>query len=118
MKSGQISTLITEGRAYKSSSFLFKVMKSDSFDASTRNVAFLAPKKQFKTAVLRNKARRRARSALCAVCFDIYSTSTPLKFKEYYILFNLYLNILTVDFKELKNEVRQVLDKSGILNTL
>jgi ribonuclease P protein component len=110
MKSGQISTLIKEGRAYKSSSFLFKTAKIKDFDVSTREVAFLAPKKQFKTAVLRNKARRRIRAALNAVFFDLKTDCSGC-----YFLFSLYPGILTVPFGDLKEEVRHVLQKSDIL---
>jgi len=122
MKDAEISVLITQGRAYKSSSFLFKTLKNKDYIDNNKelkplnsahktvSVAFLTPKKAFKKAVLRNKARRRAQAAFSSVLLN-----NKAYIKDISIIFMLSPTVLTLDMTELKEEVRQALQKSGII---
>ncbi len=110
MKSAEISTLITQGRAYKSSSFLFKVLKNN--DNLISKPGFVVSKKTFKTAVLRNKARRRLKAALNKVILKKNKA-----FLAYKMIFLINQSILTVEFSQLTEEIRNVFEKSDIITS-
>lgn len=123
MKTKDITKVITQGRAYKSSSFLLKIgkepfkgpddlSKTSSGGKSVKNIAILCSKKVFKTAVIRNKARRRIRSAYLAVKKEL---GDRLVYKNTFLVFTAHDTVLTVDFLSLKSEMRNILEKSGML---
>lgn len=123
MKGAEISTVITQGRAYQSSSFLFKfithkaenkainkaINKAEKQNGKKRP-AYISSKKIFKTAVLRNKARRRARAALCVVRKD-----HGVDFTAYNMIFILNTKVLTTPMSDLVEEIRSVFQKSAII---
>jgi ribonuclease P protein component len=105
MKNKEIEYTITQGRAYKSSSFLLKTAQNKANLA--KNIAIIVPKKQFTTAVLRNGARRRVKGVL---------TKLGVKFsKDFYYVFVVNKNITTRTFQELIIEFEHFLSKNGIL---
>ncbi len=101
--------LITQGRAYKSGSFLFKVLKNK--DNLVSKPGFITPKKIFKTAVERNRARRRVKAALNKMI-----KPNNKVFLENKMIFMIYKEALRVDFAELTYEIRTVFEKSAIIN--
>ena len=109
MKSAEISILITQGRAYKSGSFLFRVLNNK--DILYSKPGFITPKKIFKTAVLRNRARRRLKSAL----YKTYKANNKVYF-ENKMIFMINKEALIVDFDELVDEIKNVFQKSAIIN--
>jgi ribonuclease P protein component len=120
MKNEEISAVITQGRAYKSSSFLFKTLdlshisKEDRLNKEPSNskISFLAPKKTFKLATERNKARRRAKAALIKALSKSFK---KLNNGDKYLLFSLNKAILKVKMEELTTEMTQILQESGII---
>lgn len=74
--------------------------------------AFLASKKQFKTAVERNTARRRAKAALIKALGRSHKSID--KGPNLYV-FSLNKAILKVKMADLAGEMEQVAQKSGML---
>lgn len=119
--------LIGQKRAYNSSSFLLRAGKIEETKGSmvinrnsnngvksiksSKNIAILASKKNFKTAVLRNKVRRRIKNALNK------ATSLPQKkqVKQYNLIFSLKKGIEKVDFTDLVDQIKQSLLNNGII---
>lgn len=107
MQNKDIEYVITQGRAFKSSSFLLKMAKN--IGNVKKNVSIIAPKKQFTTAVLRNKARRRLKGIFL---------KAGLKFgKEHCFVFTLNKTILSLQPSELNSEFEQFLLKNAILKS-
>jgi ribonuclease P protein component len=126
MKNQEISTLIGQKRAYNSSSFLLYVSKiRPNVPKSTRNIAILASKKNFKTAVSRNKVRRMIRNALNKAVFEfednnISEVSTEYTDKKaqiasYNLIFSLKKGFEKLVFADLVVEIKQSLLKNGII---
>lgn len=109
MKNQEISTLIGQKRAYNSSSFLLYFSKNTK--NNPKNIAILAPKKSFKTAVLRNKAKRRVRNAIYKIKDDFQNISL----KQYNLIFSLKKGFEKVNFKDLVEEIKQSLVKNVII---
>ena len=101
--------LITQGRAYKSGSFLFRVLKNK--DILYSKPGFITPKKVFKTAVERNKARRRVKAALISLI-----KPNNKVFLENRMIFMINKEALTVDLPVLVDEIRTMFEKSAIIN--
>lgn len=113
MKNQEISTLIGQKRAYNSSSFLLYTSKKvRNLDNNPKNIAILAPKKTFKTAVVRNKARRWIRSAIQKIAQNIEFKD---KIREYNLIFSLKKQFIGVSFVDIVEEIKQSLVKNGII---
>ncbi|MBU3668961.1 MAG: ribonuclease P protein component [Candidatus Taylorbacteria bacterium] len=108
MNNKEVITVITQGRAFKSGSFLLKMAQNK--DGIGKHVAILAPKKQFPTAVMRNKAKRRLKSCISACLGSVYKLP-----KGYLYVFTVYKGLLDKTFKESKEETELFLTKNGIL---
>ncbi len=116
MNSKEISTLISQGRAYNSSSFLLRVMKSSDVvryfgekttqNKKTRAVSYIVSKKIFKTAITRNKAKRRLRNAFMQACSVIGDN-----FKGWNMAFSAKKDVNSVEFSDLLNEMKATLVK-------
>jgi len=92
-------TLIKEGKTLSTSLFLFHFLKSD-----TPQYSFVAPKKSFKTAVLRNKYRRVGYNILRSIPFQ--NGSGIFIYKKQAIGSNL---------REIENDIIFILKKVGFL---
>lgn len=106
LNSDMVAEVMTQGRAVKSASFLFRYIeggKNDSF------YSFIASKKNFPTAVSRNKARRRGKVALHAVLKTNSSSKRVLG------AFVLNKAVENLPIPSLSQEIEQILIKSGIL---
>ncbi|MDQ5912420.1 MAG: Ribonuclease [Patescibacteria group bacterium] len=119
MKNQEITTLIGQKRAYNSSSFLLRV--GENMESSPKNIAILASKKNFKTAVLRNTVRRLIKNAVNKVIIEI-SDSKKTTIKEIKALFNRYSLVFSpkkgfekIVFSDLVEEIKQSLIKNGII---
>ena len=114
MNTNEISNVISQGRAYRSSSFLIKWVRDR--DIKGRKVAFLVSKKNFPTAVSRNKAKRVAREAFLksskAYIQDQYVKND---LKEVCLAINLGKSILETDPKSVVSEFEQFFIKGGML---
>ncbi len=108
MNNKQVVTIITQGRAYKSGSFLLKM--AENIDKTERNVSIITSKKQFKTAVSRNKARRLFK----AVIIDSLNNRRPLN-KAYLYVFTLNSSVLNMGFNNLAQEFKIFVSKNAIL---
>jgi ribonuclease P protein component len=120
MKNQEISTLIGQKRAYNSSSFLLRL--DNNLLKNPKNIAILASKKNFKTAVLRNKVRRRIKNAINRVILEkdqlnINQTKheTKHQINEYFLVFSPKKGFETVNFADLVEEIKQSLVKNGII---
>lgn len=109
MQNKDVINVITQGRAYKSSSFLLKMAVNK--DKLRKSVSILSPKKQFPTAVLRNKARRRMKAL---INYIVSNQNTPLN-KDYLYVFTLNKSILVEDFSKCRTEIEQFVAKNDIL---
>ena len=108
MNNKQVVTIITQGRAYRSSSFLLKMAENK--DKIKRNTSFITPKKQFKTAVQRNKARRVLKAAILK-CFEGKKALN----KDFLYVFTLNTHILSLPFTQLVEEFKIFSAKNDIL---
>lgn len=130
MKNQEISTLIGQKRAYNSSSFLLYISKiipsgplskQDLKVKKARNIAILASKKNFKTAVLRNKVRRMVRNAINKVILELSEKTVDQKAHVkalvgyYNLIFSLKKGFEKLTFADLVEEIRQSLLKNGII---
>lgn len=104
MKNQEITTLIGQKRAYNSSSFLLRV--GENTEKSSRNIAILASKKNFKTAVLRNTARRLIKNAI---------RENKAQISNYSLVFSPKKGFEKVVFKDLVEEIRQSFINNGII---
>lgn len=96
----EIEFVVKNGKNSHFSSFSLKYTY---FSSNTKpKVAFVASKKIFKTAVERNKAKRRAREAFRRVVLDS---------KPYFMVFFLKKVILDIPFKSLESEFAQAIKK-------
>lgn len=109
LTSEMVENVMVRGRAVKTDSFLFKYLITDSSANNKAAFAFIASKKNFKTAVERNRARRRGRAAIQRLMVK------TLKFTPSYGAFMLNKTINTADIKDITSDIEQVLIKSGIL---
>ncbi len=109
MKNKDVINVITQGRAYKSSSFLLKMAKN--IDKLVKNSAYICPKKQFPTAVLRNKARRKFKAAITSITQGLKRSLQ----KDYLYVFTIHKNILNLNFAEIKQELEHFVAKNDIL---
>ena len=87
------------------------------FDITLPTVTFTRLPSNFKTAVLRNKARRRGRAAFQAVIkrLDIKETQHN---KSFLVVFLLKPLVLNSQHFSLQEDIQQSLSKSGIMQTL
>lgn len=129
MKNQEISTLIGQKRAYNSSSFLLYISKINQISdkkgkitqKKTRNIAILASKKNFKTAVVRNKVRRMVKNAINKVILDlVYGNKEQLRDKKAYfsthnLIFSLKKGFEKLTFDDLVKEIKQSLSKNAII---
>lgn len=105
MNNKQVVTIITQERAYKSGSFLLKMAKNT--DCIIRNTAYITPKKIFRTAVIRNRAKRLLKAALLSSgCFTN---------KGFLYVFTLNSSILKSTNSDLVDEIKFFASKNGIL---
>lgn len=109
MQNKDVINVITQGRAFKSSSFLLKMASNKDF--LRKNVAILSPKKQFSTAVLRNRARRRMKALINYLDSLL---KKPLN-KEYLYVFTLNKNLLKDKFAQYRLEIEHFVSKNDIL---
>lgn len=110
MKNKDITKVITQGRAFKSGSFLLKT--SENTENVAKNIAFIASKKIFKTAVLRNKVKRKLKAAIVSV----KKKEKGLKLdKSTLFIFTGYESILDRKQADLAVEMENILQKSGML---
>jgi ribonuclease P protein component len=122
MKNQEIITLIGQKRAYNSSSFLLRVEKKvKNSNLRAKNIAILASKKNFKTAVLRNKVRRLVKNALNKVILDvsvekkINKSDIRSQIQGYNLVFSPKKGLETMVFKDLVDEMKQNLMNNGII---
>lgn len=121
MKNKEISLLMSHGRAYNSGSFLLKSFNISHISSTSlkkevlelkkgKRIAYLASKKAFNTAVLRNKAKRRLKNGLLGASLVIKDEGSELgkNFKVFLeaniLIISAKKSILTIDFKDLKEE--------------
>ena len=118
LNSSQVAEIMTKGRAVHTSSFLMKYIENKEGGVSI--VSFVSSKKNFKTAVLRNKARRRGRAALQIVvkAQKIHKKSPDQDKKGYFVVFLLKPIVLSESQSALMADIEQSLIKSAILNNL
>lgn len=125
--------LIGQKRAYNSSSFLLYYSKIEQkpLESSkkrpkktvnrSRNIAILASKKNFKTAVLRNKVRRSVKNAINKVILEISDTKKvgvreiKIQIKSYNLIFSLKKGFEKIVFEDLVEEIKQSLVKNAII---
>lgn len=119
MKNQEITMLIGQKRAYNSSSFLLRV--DENVTNNPRNIAILASKKNFKTAVLRNTVRRLIKNALNKAILEISDTkktnSREIKaqINKNSLVFSPKKGFEKVVFGDLVEEIKQNLIKNGII---
>ncbi len=116
MKNQEISSLIGQGRAYNSSSFLLRVSKNE--DNKTKNIAILASKKNFKTAVSRNTVRRLIKNAVNKVIsgYDAENKAAiRASVRSYNLIFSPKKGFENIIFADLVEEIKQIFIKSGII---
>lgn len=102
--------LITQKRAYKSSSFLLKTLKNK--DNITSKPGYITSKKVFKTAVERNKAKRRLKAAINTV----YKANNKV-FCENKMIFIINRDIFKTKITDLISEIKTIFKKSDIIKT-
>jgi ribonuclease P protein component len=101
------SHILSSGKRYNSQSFTLYISKIE--DSSPKNhsrVAFSVSKKVVKTAVGRNKQRRRGYSAISKV----YPTVKPG-----YFLFFVYKKGFEIDYSSLEKEISALLSHSLVI---
>lgn len=119
MKNQEITILIGQKRAYNSSSFLLRMDKN--VDNKPKNIAILASKKNFKTAVLRNKVRRLLKNAINKAIFDLSEENGVVKktvlkqFMQHNLVFSLKKGFEGVSFGSLVVEIKQIFANNGII---
>lgn len=119
MKNQEITMLIGQKRAYNSSSFLLRVGENE--DNKARNIAILASKKNFKTAVLRNTVRRLIKNAINKAILDISNDNNQSKksvlaeFRRYNLIFSPKKGFEKVVFEDLIEEIKQSFINNGII---
>jgi len=117
----QIALIMKKGRAYNSGSFLFKTKEgcllNNSETESTTNLmflgAFVSSKKVFKTAVDRNRSRRKIKEAFIKVIKDLLDKKQNLYIPEF--VFLTKKTIIKEDFKNIIKEIEQILVKNYII---
>lgn len=102
-----VTLVMSQGRAVQAGSFLLKTLKNSSTQGV--NVSFVAPKKVFKTAVARNRAKRRGRALFQALLKE-QRVSPGQK-----LVFVLRPPTIQQDFAVLLDEMKRVLIKNDIL---
>lgn len=121
MKGLEIQGVIQK-RAYKSSSFLLRWSKKVPDTRKTaKNIAILTPKKVFKTAVERNRARRRLKYAFSQVFNRLIKKEGGQRVKktllnEVFVVITANKTALSVKNKDLIPEIELILNESGIIN--
>lgn len=70
---------------------------------------FVSPKKEFPKAVLRNKAKRRSRSAVYKLLDNIH--------EGFVCFFFLKKGVNSIDFKEFETEIKTALNRAGVLKS-
>jgi len=111
-----VSLVMSKGRVVTSPSFLFRVLESK--NAGTFKLAAVAPKKIFKTAVLRNKVKRRTRAALFSVLkhAGLMAKNNAVAVRSaFFGIFIANQQVLTAPFSQLTDEIQFIFEKSGIL---
>jgi ribonuclease P protein component len=101
MNNKDITKVISQSRAFKSGSFLLKV--SDNPEGIKRNIAYLASKKVFKTAVSRNKVKRKLRAAL----IKVYKKELSKKL----LVFTIFDTITSKKTIDIENDLVEVINK-------
>ena len=121
MKNKEISLLMSHGRAYNSGSFLLKSfnishildtqLKKEVLNLKTgKRIAYLASKKVFNTAVLRNKAKRRLKNGLAGAISKVILENPVLNkdlkvlFKDSILIISAKKGVLEDSFKALTEE--------------
>ena len=106
-----VERIMTQGRAVKSASFLFKFIQNEQEKPVNKDIfAFLTSKKNFPKAVDRNRARRRGRAALSRALKQFKAIN-----KGIYGVFLLNKTVDSISFYDFVAEIQQVLIKNGIL---
>lgn len=116
LNSTLVAEIMTKGRAVHTSSFLMKYIEGKEGDPS--GLAFISPKKGFKSAVVRNKARRRGRAALQTVMKRLDKKENGPNKKSFFVVFLLKPIVLTSPLTSLQEDIQQSLSKSGIMQNL
>jgi ribonuclease P protein component len=110
LTSEMVAEVMVQGRALKTGSFLFKyLLVSDKTANNKAYISFIASKKNFPTAVERNRAKRRGKAAL----HGIVSKSSVLL--PSYSAFLLNKASVEASLGDMALDIEQVLLKSGIL---
>jgi ribonuclease P protein component len=114
LTSDMVAEVMTQGRAVKSASFLFKYAKGAENNPKLGvRFGFIASKKNFPTAVERNSVRRRGKAALRAV---LKKDDLVLDAKTAHLCaFIFNKEVSKIDHQSLTVEIKQILEKSGIL---
>ncbi len=106
MNNKDITKVISQSRAFKSGSFLLKV--SENTDGIKRNIAYLVSKKVFKTAVSRNNAKRRIKSALV----NIYKNKdVKSELSKKLLVFTIFDTITDKQISDIEKDLVEVLNK-------
>ena len=107
LKAEDVALLMETGRALSSGSFLLKYLKKGQTEPFY--IGFIAPKKVFKTAVLRNQAKRRGR----AIFQGFYKENPEISAKKgLFLAFILRPQVLKSEFAEVKAELSQIIKKA------
>lgn len=113
LKNEEIDEIIKRGKSFNSPFFLLRYIQKSS--NLSLKIAFIAPKKAFNKAVLRSKVRRRLRGAMESVFKELnINPKNTLKGLELVFLGNKSSE--KVDFKELREGIKHVLIKAGIIH--
>lgn len=119
MKNQEIIMLIGQKRAYNSSSFLLRI--GENIVNSPKNIAILASKKNFKTAVLRNTVRRLVKNAVNKAFFEIANDKkinvreVRLQINRNSFIFSPKKGFEGVVFSDLVEEIKQSFINNGII---
>lgn len=102
MKNSEIGEVLKDGAIYRSTSFILRCLPS----TKAEKPAFVVSKKIFKTAVLRNGARRKFKASIQPFLGQV---------KKQKLVVSIGQDVKTKTVKELTDELRKVFEKSGML---
>lgn len=112
MNSKEISVLISQGRAYNSSSFLLRTLEDgleSGLNIKSKKVAYIVSKKIFKTAVSRNKAKRRLRNTFMQTIASYGGQKG--QYKNLNFVFTAKKSLEKIEFAALVTEMKSVFAK-------
>ncbi|MEI6490541.1 MAG: ribonuclease P protein component [bacterium] len=106
LNSSEVETVMSQGRALFGDLFLVKFIKNET---GGLKISAIAPKKTFKTAVERNKVKRRINSALSPIFNKNFIKNSFL------VAIVANKKSLSVKIPELSSSLEQIFVKGGIL---